>query len=118
MATAQKILVVEDELALQELYKDILPEYELTQVSTGREALNLIEKPFDLYIVDVGLPDTDGFSVISAIRERFPKSKIVIETGFPLKSLQPQFDRAHADLIVAKPFKIKELKEHIVQLMN
>ncbi len=118
MASRRKILIVEDESAIQDLYSDILSDYDLTQVLNGGDALKLLGQLFDLYIVDVGLPDTDGFSVIREIREKFPKSKILVETGFPLKGLEKKIHETRPDVVVSKPFRIKEVISHVQSLIH
>lgn len=67
----KKILIVEDELAISNLIKvhlDITG-YETDQAYDGLEALNKIEnKGFDLILLDVMIPNIDGFSLLQKIK--------------------------------------------------
>src|ERR1700759_4853109 len=66
-----KILIVDDEPQIRRLLRTGLPPhgYDLVEASDGAEALRLVakEKP-DAVILDLGLPDEDGFAVIEKIR--------------------------------------------------
>jgi len=62
----RRILIVEDEAAINDLIKMTLSHegYTCWQAFTGIEAINLVERTkFDLVLLDVNLPDLDGFSV-------------------------------------------------------
>lgn len=68
-----KILVVDDEQAIADLIEVYLKNenYEVYKYNTGEEALSCIETtPLDLAILDVMLPDIDGFSICQKIREK------------------------------------------------
>ncbi|MCB0833313.1 MAG: response regulator [Bacteroidetes bacterium] len=114
-----RILVIEDEEAVQDLYVDIFTEFEVVTASTGRDALALVEmdRHFDLYIVDVGLPDANGFDLISRIRKVDEKGKFVVGTGYPLDGLHDRISDTHPDLVFSKPFKITEFHEQVRTLV-
>lgn len=68
----KKILIVEDDLSIAELEKDYLElaGFETTICTDGVEALNTIKaNEFDLLILDVMLPQIDGFSILRSIQE-------------------------------------------------
>ena len=71
IARLPKILIVDDEPQIRRFLRAGLPAhgYECVEAGTGAEALKVFtkEKP-DAVILDLGLPDQDGFSVIQAIR--------------------------------------------------
>ncbi len=70
----EKILVVDDEAAIRELIALYLEKesFQVTTCSCGSEALQQIRKTlFDLAILDIMLPDVDGFSLCEAIRNAF-----------------------------------------------
>mgnify|MGYP001095257859 FL=1 len=68
-----KILVVEDEKEIADLveYYLINEGYQVIKVDNGREALDIIEnEAIDLALLDVMLPDFDGFEILRRIREK------------------------------------------------
>jgi DNA-binding NtrC family response regulator len=78
------ILVVDDEKNIQSLIKDILSDEGHSVSVTGSltSAKDLIKKEvFDLIFLDVWLPDGDGISLISIIKEHQPNSFIVMISG-------------------------------------
>ena len=69
----QKILIVEDDLAIQALLHDFIQEagYEVTLASDGVEALSYFsERGFDLVLLDIMLPKIDGYGVCEVIRRK------------------------------------------------
>ena len=67
-----KILIVEDELAIAELERDYLElsGFEVEIETTGEVGLRrALEEDFDMYILDLMLPGTDGFEICKKIRE-------------------------------------------------
>jgi diguanylate cyclase (GGDEF)-like protein len=70
LETRTSILVVEDDSTIQALITAVLAlSYDVTAVSTGKEAFaHAITGRFDLILLDVGLPDIDGFSVCRQIK--------------------------------------------------
>lgn len=79
------ILLVDDHtLILQGIRHVIAQMPEIGKVytaSSGAEALFLIQtQPFDLYILDVELPDANGFDLITQIRQKYPEARILINT--------------------------------------
>ncbi len=78
------ILLVDDhDLVLQGLKRIIessLPEISVISTAmTGREALEK-SGPFDVYMLDVELPDMNGLELVQHIRDRYPDSRIIINT--------------------------------------
>jgi len=77
--TKKRVLIIEDEVAL--LYalqsKLSIEGFEAEAVSTGKEGLKLLqEKKYDLLILDIILPDTDGFEILKQVKEN-PKTKAI-----------------------------------------
>ncbi len=74
---AKRILVVDDDENILNLEKTILEQrgFEVTPAAGGVEALQLLsEKSFDLVLLDVMMPEVDGFTVCRKIKED-PRSK-------------------------------------------
>lgn len=68
-----KILIIEDEVAIADLEKDYLElsDFQVDVKNSGKEGLEAaLEKEYDLIILDLMLPEMDGFSVCKKIREK------------------------------------------------
>ena len=105
------IYVVEDDEGMQEVYEGAFEEnYDTRIFSTGRdffEAFN--EKKPDLIILDIMLPEKDGFTVLSEIREKDEKIPVICVSA---KSDEISFVKGlnkGADDYMAKPFSVLEL---------
>lgn len=79
-----RILLVEDNRDDYLLVEGVLPEeaYEITWCRSAREARAcLAAGPFDLVLLDHGLPDVNGLSFLEELRNRYPGQAVVVLTG-------------------------------------
>ncbi len=114
-----RILVVEDEEELQDLYRDLLSFLgsETKVVSTAAEALeayrqNFYEgQPFDLVIADFNLPDKDAFVLFHELKNINPEASLVLATGMRDPKIEERFKAAGVKAILRKPFGIEELAQ-------
>lgn len=110
-----KVLVVDDETAIRRLLRNTLQvnDYRVFEAGTVAEALALSasHQP-DVILLDLGLPDGDGLSVIEAVRQRSAVPIIVLSSrtddGGKVRALD-----AGADDYVTKPFSVDELLARI-----
>ena len=75
------LLVVDDDPEIISSFEAILRSegYEVTTARDGREALERVaQSPFDLVLLDLLLPDMDGWAVLARVREIRPGSRVVI----------------------------------------
>ncbi|HSC72435.1 MAG TPA: response regulator, partial [Candidatus Methylomirabilis sp.] len=114
-ANPPRILVVDDELAIQRFLQAALggEEFSLHQAETGRAGLAAAAtvRP-DLILLDLGLPDLDGVEVIRRIREWSPVPIIVLSVREREDDKVAALD-AGADDYLTKPFGIGELLARI-----
>jgi DNA-binding response OmpR family regulator len=76
-----RLLVVDDDPEITSSFEAILRSegYEVVTAKDGREALELVRQvPFDLVLLDLLLPDMDGWTVLQNVREIRPSSRVVI----------------------------------------
>ncbi len=113
-----KILIVDDEPVNRQVLINHLREehYHLTLASSGREALELIERePFDLILLDVMMPGTSGYEVCLKIREVHTLNElpvIFITAKDQIKDLVEGLSYGGNDYIT-KPFSKQELLARI-----
>lgn len=117
-----KVLVVEDDFALQKYLKEFLQQNDcsVTAVSDGTAALNTINKlPPDVVILDLGLPTMSGEEVITEARKKYPALPIIVLTAKDASSDIVQGLELGADDYISKPFVASELLARIkVQLRS
>ncbi len=79
------VLVVDDEKGIRDFLERLLlkKSYQVTTAATGGEALSLMdEKPFDLALLDLKLPDTDGLILLKHLKEKQPLCPAIIITAY------------------------------------
>jgi len=102
-----KILVVEDEEGIQEYLKDLLVEngYSVETATDGITALNMIKKSKpDLVILDLGLPNMTGDTVLTEIKKKYNDVPIIILTAKDATTDMVNTLNLGADDYVTKPF--------------
>ena len=105
------VLVVEDESDLRSLVRRLLERtgFEVREAATGREALRMLfdEVP-DLVVLDVGLPELDGWAVLERVREVSDVPVLMLTAqGGELQKVRGL--RSGADDYMTKPFGRQEL---------
>ncbi len=91
------ILVAEDDPETRRMFRRTLEEvgYFVFEAANGREAWKaVLERYFDLVILDLSMPEEDGIEVMRSIRAELPRIKVVAVSGF----LQGAFLRAARNL--------------------
>lgn len=110
-AKLPKILIVDDEPQIRRFLRAGLPPhgYECIEAATGAEALKsfLKERP-DAVILDLGLPDQDGFSIIQSIRSGALTPIVVLSARNDVDGKVRALELG-ADDYVTKPFDMAEL---------
>lgn len=120
-----KILVVEDEFGLQEIFRDIF-RMEGYEVKVAVDGVNGFEvyKDFlpDLVFTDVVMPKMSGLEFIRKVREINPDIKVIYISGFfGIKRLREELDKDIAKYgypTLAKPFKTSEMLDLVKEYMG
>lgn len=106
------LLYIEDDESLSFVTRDNLEleGYKVTWCKDGKEALEKINtEHFDLYILDVMLPEMDGYTLAKHIREYDTQVPILFVTAKSLKEDRLHGLRIGGDDYITKPFSIEEL---------
>jgi twitching motility two-component system response regulator PilG len=119
----KRVLLIEDEESLLKLETILLTVkgYEVAGVTTGKGAVEkLSEETFDLVLLDIMLPDIDGFEVCRQIREhpRTTKLPVVMLTARKCLEDQERGAACGADAYLTKPFKSAMIIEVIEGLLR
>ncbi len=116
----QKILVAEDDPSIQALLHDFLEDAgdEVTIASDGREALEAYAvRPFDLILLDIMLPQMDGYGVCRAIRRK-SDIPIIMLTALDDEQNQLKGLDLQADDYITKPFSMPVLIRKIAAVLR
>lgn len=106
------LLYVEDDESLSFVTQDNLElqGYDISHYTSGKAAITAFkEHSFDLCILDVMLPDVDGFTIAREIRKYDQQTPILFLTAKSLKEDRLQGLRLGGDDYITKPFSIEEL---------
>jgi len=107
------VLLVEDELNVAKGLEMVMREegFDVDMADTGQGALDKFRAgEFDLLVADLRLPDMDGMDVIQRVREKRPRTNVVIITGYPSVSSAVQAVRMGVSDYLRKPFTEDEFK--------
>lgn len=115
-----RILIADDELRVRDLIKKYakFEGYEVSEASNGLQALELCrDQNFDIVIMDVMMPELDGFSACKEIR-KFSNVPIII-----LSARGEEYDKIHGfefgiDDYVVKPFSPRELMMRVAAVLK
>jgi len=118
------ILLAEDNMINQKLVARMLEKRGHTVVvaDNGKEALEALEKEhFDLILMDVQMPEMNGFEATAAIREKEKKTgehiPIIAMTAHAMKGDRERCLQAGMDAYVSKPVQLKDLLETIESIV-
>lgn len=119
----KRVLIVEDEESLLKLETILLTVkgYEVSGASTGKDALEkLAGETFDLILLDIMLPDIDGFEICRRIKEhpRHAQIPVVMLTAKKSTEDQERGATSGADAYLTKPFKSAMIIEVIEKLIS
>lgn len=117
----KRILLLEDDLALNETIVDYLEdlEFNVTPVYDGISAQDAIyEQNFDLLLLDVNVPDINGFEVLKNVREQGKGVPAIFITSLNSMSDVENGYKSGCDDYIRKPFALKELKLRIDTILQ
>ncbi len=115
-----KILIVDDEAGIRDIIKKyaVFEGHQVTEAADGMEAVKICrEKEFDIIIMDVMMPELDGFSACKEIRKA-KKTPVLM-----LSARGEEYDKIHGfelgiDDYVVKPFSPKELMMRVSAIIK
>ncbi len=119
----KRILVVEDEVQIRQLFEDLLKEqgHQVKTVSNGRIALELLDKEkFDLIISDVKMPEISGPDFYAALKRKGSaiEQRVVFVTGDLMNRETLQFIESTGRLWLGKPFDLEAINRTIADCLS
>jgi len=113
------ILVIEDDEDIRNVLIKHLTYlgYAVLSAADGMEGLKVLESGgYDLVITDIVMPFVSGVGVVTALKEKHPDIPVIAITGYGKEPEAAALEKK-ADLVLAKPVRIAELKKHIETLL-
>jgi DNA-binding response OmpR family regulator len=113
-----KILVVDDDLHIQRLYKEEFEDegYEVVIASNGKEAIEMFDSEVpDIVTLDILLPDVDGIRLLRQMKEKRPKVPIIMSTAYDYRD---DFAVWASEAYIVKSSDLDELKSTIKKLLG
>ncbi len=112
----KRILIADDEEALQRLYKEEFEEegYEVLLAGNGKEVISLLEDPEhlpDLIVMDIRMPEMNGIDTLRIIKEKYPHLPVILCSAY--SEFKQDFSTWASDDYVVKSSDLTELKEAV-----
>ncbi len=121
MGEHARILVVDDDESIRKVLQAVLEEegYHVNTAASGKEAIRKSQAAFySLALIDIRLPDTEGTQLLSKLKQRVPKTRKIIMTGYPSLQNAVEAVNRNADAYVLKPFDMKKVLETIQEQLR
>ncbi|HPW20412.1 MAG TPA: response regulator [Vicinamibacterales bacterium] len=111
-AAGRKVLVIDDEPVAANAVRRTLNRrgFRVDEAFTGHEALNrILNEMYDLVLLDMKMPDTNGLELLPTIKKHRPKLPVVMVTGYASIDTAVEAIQRGASDYVSKPFTPEEL---------
>nr|HRO68346.1 sigma-54 dependent transcriptional regulator [Pseudobdellovibrionaceae bacterium] len=125
MSNTLKTLIVDDEAELRRSVASILPTiasdvtFEIEEAGNGLEALQKVQsQAYDLVLMDVRMPEMDGLTALSEIKEHDPRTLVVIMTAHANLNDAVEAIRQGAYDYLEKPVKPEALQEIVTKALE
>ena len=114
------ISVVEDEAVLNNLITRYLQKegYDVRSFLNGEDAVQNMDKPTDLWVIDIMLPDIDGFTVFREVKQRNPDSYVIFISARNQDTDRVAGLELGCDDYIPKPFLVRELVIKVERLLK
>ena len=121
----KKIMIVDDNpnivLSVKAGLDNPATEYEVIGANNGKECFDILKKGEipDLILLDIMMPDIDGWTVFAKLKEnpKWREIPIVFLTA-KIDEYSKGFGKITADAYIEKPFELMDLKERIDEILN
>lgn len=106
------ILLVDDEKTIHTFLKYVLGKrgHTVDSALSGSLALEMVaEKPYDLYLIDLDMPEMSGEDLIGRLRKMGKGDPFIILSGLPEDEVKTACDRLQGASFIRKPFRVDKL---------
>ena len=116
MNTNLKILILDDEEIVVTRLKAALEKegYVVETFIDSRNAKQRIEEnKFDIVVTDLKMANIDGMQLFHLVKDKYPETEVILISGFATLKVVKDALQAGVRDVIAKPFKISQIKELI-----
>jgi CheY-like chemotaxis protein len=115
MAVTNRILLLDDDEQMLDLYQELLKQLpsgpEVNTCNSGARAIAMLEsQPYTLLITDLRMPKMDGLQVLAIVRRKFPQLRIIVLTGIMDEEYRSRAYAQGVELFWQKPGSGEEIK--------
>lgn len=118
----KRILIVEDEKPMAKVLKMKLEHsgFEAETAGDGKEAMGFVEAgPFDLILLDLVMPNMDGFSFLTSLRKRNIQTPVIVSSNLSqAEDVSRAKELGAVDYFVKSDISITEVVERITRILN
>ena len=109
------ILIVDDDAVIRDTLKELLSEYYACQTAdTADEAFaRLAEKPYDLVLTDISMPETSGFELLGRVLQLYPKTPVIVVSGISDQEHVQGLIKLGAFDFLLKPFRLEVVEKSV-----
>jgi DNA-binding NtrC family response regulator len=115
------LLVVDDDAGSSGLLREVFAQegYDVSVAQSGAEALKVAaERPFDVVLSDIQMPDIDGIEVLRRLRKVAPDATVILVTAYGTIEMAIRALNEGAFDYVRKPFKLDEVRRVVERAME
>ena len=117
-----RVLVVDDEESIRVFADRVLRDtgYEVLVASDGPEALGVVDAqavPFDVFVIDIMMPEMRGDELARRIRRREPDAKVLYFTSYSDRLFEEHTTLGTHEAFIEKPVGVKGLREAVSLLL-
>jgi DNA-binding response OmpR family regulator len=111
-----KLLIVDDEVEICDFLRSFFEErdYEVVTASSGTEALSEVEKiKPQVVLLDIKMPGMSGIQALEEIKQKFPRTKVIMVTAIETRDKIEECLRLGADNYITKPLSLEYLENDV-----
>ncbi len=117
----KKVVLLDDEPIVCERLAPALEKagLQVESYTDGQQVVDrLAQERFDILVTDLKMRHPDGLEVIRFAKRRWPSIKVIVITGYATEEAAEEAKREGAIEFLAKPFKIRQLRDLVVNLLE
>ena len=115
-----EILIVDDDEVIRDTLNELLSEhYGCQTAGTANEAFaRLAEKPYDLILTDISMPDMSGLGLLGRVLQQYPKTPVIVVSGISDQEHVQGLIKLGAFDFLLKPFRLEVVEKSVTRALE